>query len=339
MALEKGAVMGGEALTINLCLSSCCRPLCNGRYKDVYGKFFRIALGLSLLFSFGATLASDPNNAPNAAIAPKDCVTCHAEQFKSIKLTRHGDENDARTPYAAYQCQSCHGDSSEHLDTQGEALETLIRFKPSAKTPTRQKDAVCLDCHQGGERIHWQGSAHESNDLSCTSCHSVHRRDKILAKGAEANVCFRCHKDIKTDYLRPYAHPSDDKINCRDCHNVHGSMAPKSLKGNEINQACYDCHAEKRGPFLWEHPTASEDCTHCHRAHGSNHASLLKSRPPFLCQKCHQNESGSRHIRRVMDLDSLGTGGRTRFIVGSSCMNCHPKVHGSNHPSGVSLSR
>jgi hypothetical protein len=31
--------------------------------------------------------------------------------------------------------------------------------------------------------------------------------------------------------------------------------------------------------------------------------------------------------------------GRMRFIVGMNCQNCHSQVHGSNHPSGVSLQR
>ena len=56
-----------------------------------------------------------------------------------------------------------------------------------------------------------------------------------------------------------------------------------------LNDNCYTCHAEKRGPFLWEHEPSSEDCGICHRPHGSLHPALLTSRPPLLCQQCHQS--------------------------------------------------
>ena len=38
-----------------------------------------------------------------------------------------------------------------------------------------------------------------------------------------------------------------------------------------LNDTCYDCHAEFRGPYLWEHAPVPEDCSNCHDPHGSNH--------------------------------------------------------------------
>ncbi len=43
-----------------------------------------------------------------------------------------------------------------------------------------------------------------------------------------------------------------------------------------MNETCYTCHADKRGPFLWEHQPVNEDCTNCHTPHGSNITPLLK---------------------------------------------------------------
>jgi DmsE family decaheme c-type cytochrome len=269
------------------------------------------------------------------------CVKCHKTQVEGISRTPHGNTLDERTPFAQEQCESCHGDSSRHLEfsTVDKAeLGGMVTFKKNDGNDPKAKDNNCLQCHQGGNRIHWQGGAHDSNDVTCSDCHKVHTRDHTLVKGTQAQACFNCHKDVNMDFLRPSAHPANEKINCSDCHEPHGSAGPKSLKRLETNQVCYDCHAEKRGPYLWEHAPASEDCVSCHRPHGSNHTALLKTRPPFLCQQCHINESGTQHVRRVMEYPASG-GDRARFIVGSSCMNCHPKIHGSNHPSGVSLTR
>ena len=45
----------------------------------------------------------------------------------------------------------------------------------------------------------------------------------------------------------------EGKITCSDCHNPHGSVTEKLIRQASVNEVCYTCHAEKRGPFLWEH--------------------------------------------------------------------------------------
>jgi predicted CXXCH cytochrome family protein len=56
------------------------------------------------------------------------------------------------------------------------------------------------------------------------------------------------------------------------------------LKQRSVNDNCYGCHADKRGPFLWEHVPVIEDCTACHRPHGSIHPGMLALRGPMFCQ-------------------------------------------------------
>src|SRR6185295_13376446 len=82
------------------------------------------------------------------------------------------------------------------------------------------------------------------------------------------------------------------KVKCSDCHNPHGSTGEKMLVGNSVNETCYKCHAEKRGPFLWEHAPVAESCLNCHKPHGSTNEKLLIVRKPMLCQQCH---SQSQH--------------------------------------------
>ena len=60
-----------------------------------------------------------------------------------------------------------------------------------------------------------------------------------------------------------------------------------------VNETCYTCHAEKRGPFLWEHSPVVDDCTNCHTPHGSTKPALLKARVPWLCQECHSGDHGA----------------------------------------------
>ena len=55
-------------------------------------------------------------------------------------------------------------------------------------------------------------------------------------------------------------------MTCSGCHSPHGSTAPAMLVKPTLNQTCYSCHAEKRGPLLWEHQPVTEDCALCHTA-------------------------------------------------------------------------
>jgi DmsE family decaheme c-type cytochrome len=121
-------------------------------------------------------------------------------------------------------------------------------------------------------------------------------------------------------------------MTCADCHNPHGSAGPHQLRAATVNDLCTTCHADKRGPFLWEHAPVRENCTTCHLAHGSNNAKVLASREPFLCQRCH---AATRHPGTLYDKPDL----TSNRLLNRSCTNCHSQIHGSNHPSGKTFLR
>jgi DmsE family decaheme c-type cytochrome len=125
---------------------------------------------------------------------------------------------------------------------------------------------------------------------------------------------------------------------CSDCHNAHGSATAAMLNKPTVNQTCYSCHAEKRGPMLWEHAPVAEDCTLCHSAHGAVRAALLNKSPPLLCQQCH-TVAGHPSVARTGAALPGGSAGGQIFLLAGSCTNCHSQVHGSNHPSGAKLMR
>jgi DmsE family decaheme c-type cytochrome len=268
------------------------------------------------------------------------CTRCHDESetkpVLSIYQTKHGVRADARTP----TCQSCHGESQNHLkgDISGKGRPSPdVVFNKGAYAATDEKTRTeqCLTCHKGTNRTHWEGGKHEANGMACNSCHKLHvPTDPVLNKKTQTEVCFTCHKEQRADTHKISTHPIvAGKVACSDCHNPHGSTASKLLKKNTVNETCWQCHADKRGPFLWEHQPVGEDCTNCHTPHGSNITPLLKDRAPFLCDDCHNGPHQSSSAI------GPGTTAAPSNAAGRACMNCHVMIHGSNSPAGAYLHR
>ena len=129
---------------------------------------------------------------------------------------------------------------------------------------------------------------------------------------------------------------------CSDCHNPHGSVGPKLMKRDSVNDTCYTCHMEKRGPFVHIHEPVAEDCSNCHNPHGTTAESMLKARPPFLCHQCHTPHGG--HVAELAGprsspreygpgLPHYGGKSGINYTQGRGCLNCHTQVHGTNNPS------
>lgn len=275
------------------------------------------------------------------------CSECHEDKFEQILPSRHAQMNDLRTPFAHKGCETCHGRGETHAMSEGEELAGLIVYGKDSGVPVEDQNGYCLRCHQTTERMHWQGSAHEAADLVCASCHLVHQPDGILNKVSESELCSTCHWKVRGELYKASAHPiRQGDVICTDCHSPHGGEGPKLLNSFTVNQNCYRCHAEKRGPFLWEHEPVTEECTACHTPHGSNNPALLKRRTPLLCQECHQvtggggGASGGGGNPHANDRLLWGATGRVpRMLFGANCLNCHSQVHGTNHPSGAALQR
>lgn len=273
------------------------------------------------------------------------CLDCHNEpHVAAILQSPHGMTADPRSRFASDGCGSCHGPSLEHMrrPARGQPRSKPDRlFGRDVGPEAAEQNAVCLDCHRIDAGMHWLGSAHESADLLCTDCHRPHAAsDPVLDKRQEAEVCLACHQQQRAELLRPSSHPMHDgRMACSDCHAAHGSTTPGELLGGNVNETCFTCHAELRGPFLWEHPPAREDCMNCHRPHGSAHEALLTQRTPFLCQQCHLAQFHPSTALSGTGLPGATLPSGSTSLVGKDCQNCHAQVHGSNHPSGAGLVR
>lgn len=300
--------------------------------------------GLVVLDSVTAAQEETEDSMPAYTSEGADaCLSCHGDEesahLMAIFETPHGVRADRRTPFGGSQCEACHGPGADHAGRVrfGQERPPIPAFGEHSPWSTSRENDTCLGCHRQ-QQHEWDGGIHESRGLACTDCHSIHvRRDPVTLESSQPQVCLDCHVQQRIEVHRAYGHPIRfGEMSCTDCHEAHGGLNEAMLTSPTINQNCFECHAEMRGPFLWEHAPVTEDCTLCHQAHGSSNPALLTRRAPLLCQQCH-SRLGHPSIGRTGN--DLPSGAPSGFLLSGSCMNCHSQVHGSNHPSGAILNR
>lgn len=279
------------------------------------------------------------DTSPATYVGSAKCMSCHVSQGETFAKTTMGRIflKNPRSQHEKLGCEACHGPGSIHVAKGGaedDGGESIFTFDADSPRSIPERNERCLTCHESGMRTHWKGSAHETRNLACTSCHQI--MDKAsprnqLIKATEVETCTQCHKDRKAQLWRSSHMPvREGKLTCTSCHNPHGTPNEKLLKEATVNETCYTCHADKRGPFLFEHAPARDNCLSCHEPHGSIHEKLLTVSRPRLCQQCHSEE----------DHPSEPHGPREIFAFNRGCANCHGGMqHGSNSPSGAQLHR
>lgn len=311
----------------------------------------------------GAGSASATTSDQEAATAPpiqvshegyagaEVCLTCHEDRAAALKEGPHSRSFRPGSPVSQSGCQkchaetkanlgceACHGPGKAHADAGGDTSKIRVISEMSGADTSE----ICSSCHFRSKHALWSGSQHQQRNVGCATCHSVHEPQgaPLLMASNELGLCATCHRQVVNKQMQFNHMPvreGSGQMTCSSCHNVHGTANVRLLKaGGSISEACVSCHAEKRGPTLWEHAPVTENCTTCHEPHGSNNDRMLVAKQPFLCQRCHIT---SRHPPTVYDGYVLTNTTNANKIYGRSCVICHQQVHGSNAPSGRAFLR
>lgn len=268
------------------------------------------------------------------------CKTCHADiwlnfyknaHFKSIAT---GDQPPGRTG-----CEGCHGPAKAHVEARGG--KTTIPHAFSLMTPKAVLDD-CLACHADNfDKANIQRSEHTLADVACTSCHSIHHSPtkKYLLAKTQHELCYSCHGNIRAQFEMPSHHRVNEGfMECSDCHNPHGSFAAvwgmdesrdMLAPAMDVDSPCIKCHVDKRGPFVYEHPSVRvEGCPMCHKPHGSTNAKLLTRPVVFtICLQCH---NGGASGTRNMGVDIQSARHNLLDPKFQKCTICHVRIHGSD---------
>ena len=275
----------------------------------------------------GAELPSLRGTSNNlGAIAPIVCYNCHGDKYD---LERVAHPHQINGPHM-FNCVTCH--------------------EPHGNVRQHSRKDLCLECHSSSPTAAWHTSLHNNVGVVCTDCHnphpdaqvpklvdishtSVQRARRLPMSVDEPNVCYKCHKDQFAQSQLPSHHPiREGKMSCSDCHDPHG-QAERNLKAESVNMVCYKCHADKQGPFVYQHAPVEENCAICHNPHGTVANNLLHQPTTFLCLRCHTGHRSppSDHFGiGTSDIDNLPY---QQPVLFSDCTQCHSQIHGSDLPS------
>ena len=271
--------------------------------------------------------AGSPGQAPSSSdyLGSVVCQACHKDEYASWEKSQHWKTTlDAKGGPARQGCESCHGPGLAHLSDVNDKKKIFIFKDHSAK----EINDRCLTCHASGtQHMEALNSIHSKNNVSCIACHSSHhaqQADFLLVK-AQPELCYTCHATQKAQFEMPSHHRvNEGLVQCSDCHNPHGTVEPKQVRTSAAQDTvCFTCHADKRGPFVFEHEAVKvEGCQVCHSPHGSPNAHMLKtSNVNILCLSCHTtsfaNAPGAPSFHN-------------QAAQYQACTLCHTQIHGAN---------
>jgi predicted CXXCH cytochrome family protein len=309
--------------------------------------------------------ASKVRDASTGYVGSEACAPCHAEIHEAFfKKNAHKIvDTDKRRGWEKNACESCHGPGAKHA----ESVQASDILNP-AKQAGEAADTSCLACHRNQAtqvgRIH---GGHARSQVACFLCHPIHNVDlKVKLESVESkfrldsaqtrNVktpapahltrtrndvinsqCAACHANVMAQFNRPHGHPiSQGAMSCLDCHNPHASPLPKAMlrttaRTASNEPACINCHADKRGPFLFEHaPMRLEGCGSCHEPHGSaNPRMMTRSEVLNLCLECHSNIANPNRPPSTIGGIAPAIHNLTQRRW-QQCTTCHVKIHGSH---------
>jgi DmsE family decaheme c-type cytochrome len=262
----------------------------------------------------------------------------------------------ALTPHICYRCHANMARQAEiahpHQICGGTNLDCTTCHDPHGKVRPETRSDLCLKCHDmSTPTLAWHSSTHSRYGVACTDCHNPHpnshvqpvldiqhthvdRKPRMPMSVDEPQACYKCHPDIYAKNAMPSHHPiKEGKMVCSDCHDPHG-QTEDNLKEPTVNMVCYKCHAEKQGPFAYEHPPVTENCGICHEPHGTVANNLLHQPTTFLCLRCHTGHRtsplGPNHAALLGD---VGTNPGLQAAFYTDCTQCHSQIHGSDVPS------
>jgi hypothetical protein len=229
-------------------------------------------LGLTYLYSLNSYLFESPiayysagqsldmkpglesmTQAPPALPVQAECLRCH------MSAVQHSDSGTINRysglPFlhAGISCESCHGDTRQHLVTAGKAGPV----NPS-KLSAALRDSVCISCHLEGD-ISVERAGHSALDFKAGDPISDYLAYFVYSgQGATK----RGVSEVEQLSLSMCKRTSGDAMSCMSCHDPHYTPTAPQEQAAFYRKKCLACHTG--ATFATAHHPEDPDCTSCH---------------------------------------------------------------------------
>lgn len=179
------------------------------------------------------------------------CLHCHASHVSDSLPDARNHFAGSPFPWGGITCESCHGDSSQHLAQRGKGPI----LNPAKLEPIR-RDSVCLECHLEGEvavvKLGRKIGAFQPGD-------NLFDYAVYFENGRKAGPGGRATSQWESLLESACKRASGDRLTCTTCHGPHASVAADD-RVSYYRSRCLACHAGRASGHHDENP----DCTSCH---------------------------------------------------------------------------
>jgi Flp pilus assembly protein TadD len=189
---------------------------------------------------------------PPAIPMAANCLRCH---MSGVQHSDPGSLNHyAGEPfhYGGITCESCHGDTKEHVLTGGKAAVV----NPAKLDPER-RDSICMSCHlEGDVSVEKDGRS----PVDFKPGESISRYLSYFVY-ASAGATARGVSEVEQFNTSMCKRASGSKMSCTNCHDPHYTP-PVAERVAFYRGKCLACHNQPS--FVKEHHPENADCTSCH---------------------------------------------------------------------------
>ncbi len=191
-------------------------------------------------------------HAPPALPVKAECLRCHMSAAQRPDPGTINRYSGLPFLHAGITCESCHGDTRQHLATAGKAAVV----NPS-KMNALLRDSVCISCHLEGD-ISVERAGHSALDykpgdsISDYVSYFVYRGQGATRRGVS---------EVEQLSQSMCKRTSGDAMSCASCHDPHFTPAPHE-QAAFYRGKCLACHTGAR--FATAHHPENPDCVSCH---------------------------------------------------------------------------
>jgi predicted CXXCH cytochrome family protein len=189
---------------------------------------------------------------PPAIPMQSNCLRCH---MSAVQPSDPGTINRYQRPpflHTGITCESCHGDSSEHVRSDGK--KSIV---DPARLDAEKRDSICISCHLEGD-VTVERAGH--SPLDYRPGESISTYLSFYVRGS-ASLTARGVSEVEQLGQSVCKRTSGERMSCTSCHDPHFTPGPEQRTAF-YRAKCLACHAQPS--FASAHHPENQDCTSCH---------------------------------------------------------------------------